>query len=100
MEPIVCDQGRCNASALVKIHNVKGDTLDFCGHHFNVSRSLLELQGFSINTDHRLDGQRFEVIPEKNIAAVTSGTVAPTWGSQVPPDDDPEFCGGGVGFVD
>lgn len=97
MEQLECDKGRCSATALVAVVNLKESTqLDFCGHHFNILRPDLELSGFQIYSDERLPGQKFEVIPEKEIKKVTSDPL-PIYDSirrPVPPDDDPDFFAG------
>lgn len=97
MDQVACDKGRCSVPSLVNVVNLQLSTeLFFCGHHYNVNRQDLLLQGFEIYSDNRLPGQRFEVIPEKEIKKVTTATPEYVRPPQypLPPDDNPEWLAG------
>jgi len=57
----VCVVGDCPSRALVCV--VKNEsTLEFCGHHFNIYRPTLLLDGFVVYHDEREAGQILESV--------------------------------------
>ena len=99
MNQVLCDRG-CPTVALVEVtspHTL--NTLDLCGHHFNTQRAALALKGFEVTRDDRQSGQKFEVVPEKEIEKVKDYVAVTVADVPIGPDDDPDFQSGGGGVA-